>query len=54
MDSDCFVFFISLEVVDDVCVKFDYLVRNEMLFKDDIFYKYIKVVVYFYINLWKY
>lgn len=51
MSRDCFVLFINLEVGDDVCVKFDYLVRNEMLFKDEIFYNYIKDVVYFYGNL---
>ena len=53
MSRDCLVLPINLEAGDDVCVKLDHLVRNEMLSKDDIFYNYIKDVVHFYSNLRK-
>lgn len=53
MSRNCLVLPINLEAGDDVCVKLDHLVRNEMLSKDDIFYNYIKDVVHFYSNLRK-
>lgn len=53
MSRNCLVLPINLEAGDDVCVKLDHLVRNEMLSKDDMFYNYIKDVVHFYSNLRK-
>ena len=46
----CQIFPICLEAADDVCVKLDHLVRNGTISKNDIFYKHIKDVVYFFIN----
>ena len=46
VDKEYFIFSISLEKADDVCIRLNNLVKNDRIPKDKIFYKYLDSISY--------